>query len=518
MEEKETTVRHNADDEKFNRDDSTGKGNEAYKSFTKDKRTRTSSSQAVFSTSARREGNETNYEERRRSFNPNFTRDNRPVEGHYNSNREERPQGGFNRERPAFNRDDRPQGGFNRERNFNREERPQGGFNRERNFNREERPQGGFNRDRSFNREERPQGGYNRERNFNRDDRPQGGYNRDRNFNREERPQGERPERDFNRDENYRPRREYGSKPQFNRGGGDKPYRKPFNGDRPSYGAPKPYGQRFDNSPSMRPRRRDEENLQPKSQYTLENYPSYPAPKIETEMRLNRYIAMSGICSRREADDYIQAGVITVNNNVVTELGSKVKEGDEVRFNDKLIENQKKVYIVMNKPKGYVTTLDDPHAEKSVMDLVKNACTERIYPVGRLDKNSIGVLLLTNDGDLAKRLTHPGYNKKKIYQVTLDRELQREDMEKLIRGITLEDGDIAADDISYVEDKKNEVGIEIHSGRNRIVRRMFEAIGYRVGKLDRTYFAGLTKLRLKRGEWRFLSPEEVAMLKSNGYE
>ena len=229
---------------------------------------------------------------------------------------------------------------------------------------------------------------------------------------------------------------------------------------------------------------------------------------------------MSGICSRREADEYITSGQITVNGEVVTELGTKVHQNDVICYNGKQIQNEKKVYIVMNKPKGFVTTLDDPHADKSVMDLVKNACTERIYPVGRLDKNSVGVLLLTNDGDLAKKLTHPTYEKKKIYQVSLDKRLARADLERLIMGITLEDGDIAADDVCYVDDptSKNAVGIEIHSGRNRIVRRMFEHVGYRVGKLDRVYFAGLTKQKLKRGEWRFLTEKEVSMLKSGNYE
>ena len=254
--------------------------------------------------------------------------------------------------------------------------------------------------------------------------------------------------------------------------------------------------------------------------YTIENYPSYATPEQDGAIRLNRYISMSGLCSRREADEYITAGSITVNGQVVTELGTKVMPGDVVCHNGEQLQNEKKVYIVMNKPKGFVTTLDDPHADKSVMDLVKNACTERIYPVGRLDKNSVGVLLLTNDGDLAKKLTHPTYEKKKIYQVSLDKHLTRADMEQLILGITLEDGDIAADDICYVEDPKmkNAVGIEIHSGRNRIVRRMFEHLGYHVGKLDRVYFAGLTKQKLKRGEWRFLTEKEVGMLKSGSYE
>jgi len=202
----------------------------------------------------------------------------------------------------------------------------------------------------------------------------------------------------------------------------------------------------------------------------------------------------------------------------VTELGSKVSPDDEVRFNDSIVRGEKKVYILMNKPKGFVTTLDDPHADKTVMDLVKGACTERVYPVGRLDKNSVGVLLITNDGDLTKRLTHPSYSKKKIYQVSLDKPLTKADMEQIAQGVELEDGPIFADEISYVKDNHKEIGIEIHSGRNRIVRRIFEYFGYKVQKLDRVYFAGLTKKSLKRGAWRFLTPREVAMLKSGEYE
>lgn len=235
-------------------------------------------------------------------------------------------------------------------------------------------------------------------------------------------------------------------------------------------------------------------------------------------MRLNRFIAQSGLCSRREADDFIQAGLVTVNGTIVTELGTKVMPTDEVRFNDSIVQGEKKVYLVLNKPKGYVTTLDDPHATKTVMDLVKDACTERIYPVGRLDKNSLGLLLFTNDGDLTKQLTHPSYRKKKIYQVTLDKPLTRADMDKIAEGITLEDGDIFADEISYVKDDKKEIGIEIHSGRNRIVRRIFEHLGYTVQKLDRVYYAGLTKKNLKRGAWRFLTKDEVMHLKTGQYE
>ena len=248
------------------------------------------------------------------------------------------------------------------------------------------------------------------------------------------------------------------------------------------------------------------------------SYPKYD-PAVQTgEMRLNRFIAQSGICSRREADDFITAGVVTVNGKVVTELGTKVLPTDEVRFNGEPVHGEKKVYLVLNKPKGYVTSLDDPHAGKTVMELVKGACTERIYPVGRLDKNSLGLLLFTNDGDLTKQLTHPSYRKKKIYQVTLDKPLTRADMDRIAEGITLEDGEIFADEISYVKENKQEVGIEIHSGRNRIVRRIFEFLGYNVTKLDRIYYAGLTKKNLKRGAWRFLTREEVDRLKSGLYE
>lgn len=247
-------------------------------------------------------------------------------------------------------------------------------------------------------------------------------------------------------------------------------------------------------------------------------YPRYNPNKQTGEMRLNRFIAQSGICSRREADDFILAGLVSVNGVIVTELGTKVKPSDEVKFNDSRVQGEKKVYLVLNKPKGYVTTLDDPHATKTVMDLVQGACTERIYPVGRLDKNSVGLLLFTNDGDLTRQLTHPSYKKKKIYQVTLDRPLERADMTSIAEGITLEDGEIYADEIAYVSEDHKEIGIEIHSGRNRIVRRIFEHLGYEVKKLDRVYYAGLTKKNLKRGAWRFLTREEVERLKSGQYE
>lgn len=239
----------------------------------------------------------------------------------------------------------------------------------------------------------------------------------------------------------------------------------------------------------------------------------------DDSIRLNKFIASSGICSRREADELITAGVITVNGNSVIQLGTKIKPGDDVRYNGKRMKTERKVYLLLNKPKDYVTTTDDPKERKTVMTLIEGACPERLYPVGRLDRQTTGVLMFTNDGDLAKILTHPSYNKKKIYQVHLDKAMTSTDMQLLADGVELEDGFIQADGISYITgESKKEVGLEIHSGRNRIVRRMFEHLGYRVGKLDRVYFAGLTKKNIPRGKWRFLSDKEVSRLKMNAYE
>ena len=302
-------------------------------------------------------------------------------------------------------------------------------------------------------------------------------------------------------------RRSFGEKKQ----GTEKPFDKKFDkrGGEKNFDK-KPFGEKKGFGDKKRSFKRDDERPR--------NYPKFNPERQTGDIRLNRFLAQSGFCSRREADDFITAGLVTVNGEIVTELGTKVKPTDEVKFNDERIQGEKKVYLVLNKPKGYVTSLEDPHAEKVVMDLVKNACTERIYPVGRLDKNSLGLLLFTNDGDLTKTLTHPSYRKKKIYQVSLDKPLTRADMDRLAEGITLEDGEIFADEISYLKDNKQEVGVEIHSGRNRIVRRMFEFLGYTVTKLDRVYYAGLTKKNLKRGAWRFLTKEEVQRLKSGLYE
>ncbi len=301
----------------------------------------------------------------------------------------------------------------------------------------------------------------------------------------------------------------FGTKPGFrsddDRKGGPKKFGPKNHGEK--YASDKKSGRPYGDKPAFRKR-----NDKPVS------YPKYDPAKQTGEMRLNRYLAQSGICSRREADDFITAGLVSVNGRIITELGTKVMPTDEVKFNDSRVEGEKKVYLVLNKPKGYVTSLDDPHAGKTVMELVAGACEERVYPVGRLDKNSLGLLLFTNDGDLTKQLTHPSYRKKKIYQVSLDKPLTRADMDRIAEGITLEDGEIFADEISYVKENKQEIGIEIHSGRNRIVRRIFEFLGYTVTKLDRVYYAGLTKKNLKRGAWRFLSREEVERLKSGRYE
>ena len=430
--------------------------------FARDKRQRVSSTERVErSPRPRREADSEGSREfrtpaakteKRTSFNPHFTADNR-LRPEY----EQRPRRNEDGERPArsFNRGER------HERTFNREERGERSFNRaergertERTFNREER-----SNDRGFNRTERG------ERSFNRVER---GERTERSFNR-----GERTERTFNREERSNDRG--------------------FKGGAKRTSAPK----------------RDEK---PRS------YPKYNPNQTTGEIRLNRFISQSGVCSRREADDFILAGVVTVNGQVVTELGTKILPTDEVRFHDEKLQGEKNVYLVLNKPKGYVTSLEDPHAEKTVMDLVKNACTERVYPVGRLDKNSLGLLLITNDGDITRQLTHPSYHKKKIYQVTLDKPLTRADMDSLTEGITLEDGDIFADEVAYASEDKRTVGVEIHSGRNRIVRRMFEHLGYTVQKLDRVYYAGLTKKNLKRGDWRFLTRDEVMRLKTGQYE
>ena len=274
-----------------------------------------------------------------------------------------------------------------------------------------------------------------------------------------------------------------------------------------------------------RDRRDQEPNRGPKRVIPLKKKKPFKQIKYKEStspnapIRLNKYLANAGICSRREADDHIQAGTVKVNGEVVNELGTKILRSDTVTFKGKTIELESKVYVLLNKPKGFVTTTDDPENRKTVMDLVKNACEERIYPVGRLDRGTTGVLLLTNDGDLASKLTHPRYEKRKIYQVWTDKPVAAEHMQAIADGFELEDGEIQVDAVSYVtEEDLTQIGIEIHSGRNRIVRRIFEHFDYRVLKLDRVYFAGLTKKNLSRGRWRYLTEKEVNMLRMGAFD
>ena len=387
----------------------------------------------------------------------------------------------FENNRPRFNSERNHEGGYNRERSFGSE----------RNYN-------SFNNDR----------GYNSERTYSRGNSYNSDYNR-----AESKPYSRRPQQgntwNSDAENTFRPsyNREggegYNARPRFNREGGygQRPAGGGF-GQRPAGGGFKKGG--FgDNKYSKK------KQIQYREEMKDPNEP----------IRLNKYLANAGVCSRREADDFITAGVVTVNGEIVTELGTKVKLGDEVRFHDQTISIERKIYILLNKPKDYVTTVEDPQDRKTVMDLVKGACKERIYPVGRLDRNTTGVLLLTNDGELASKLTHPRFLKKKIYHVRLDKNLTAADMEQLANGIQLEDGEIHADEVSYThETDKTLVGVEIHSGRNRIVRRMFEHLGYRVLRLDRVQFAGLTKKNVRRGDWRFLTEKEVNMLRMGAYE
>ena len=376
-------------------------------------------------------------------------------------------------------------------------------------------------------------------------------YNRD-NGDRPYRPRfnsenGDRPQRPYNSDRPYRPRFNPGAdngdrpqRPRYNNDNGDRPYRPRYNsedGDRPqrprynNEGGDRPYRPRFNSGGGRpggygnrdsysRPVRRSAD-YDPNAKYSKKKQIEYKEQFVDPNepIRLNKFLANAGVCSRREADEFITAGVVSVNGEVVTELGTKIKRGDEVKFHDQTVSIERKIYVLLNKPKDTVTTSDDPQARRTVMDLVKGACDERIYPVGRLDRNTTGVLLLTNDGDLASKLTHPKYLKKKIYHVHLDKNLTKADMEQIAAGIQLDDGEIHADAISYTDDfKKDDVGIEIHSGKNRIVRRIFESLGYKVMKLDRVYFAGLTKKGLRRGEWRYLTEQEVNFLRMGSFE
>ena len=367
---------------------------------------------------------------------------------------------------------------------------------------------------------------YSTSRSFDSEDRPRRAFGSSR--PRSDRPYGDRPHSDrphTDRPHSDRPRteRSFGDKPAF----GERPrrsgYGKPSFGSKPGYGNKPGYGSKPGARKPFAKRSQADEGMKAmlsrKPQVNGRYSDDDTAPtEIQEVVRLNKFIANSGVCSRREADTLIQSGVVTVNGEVVTELGVKVNIlTDDVRFNGQRLKGEEKVYIVMNKPKGYVTTASDPHAEKTVMELLKG-CPTRVFPVGRLDKNTTGVLMFTNDGEMAERLTHPSYNKKKIYQVVLDAPLTDEDQQKILAGIELSDGVVAADELEFIDAHDHrQLGIEIHSGKNRIVRRIFESLGYEVRALDRVYFAGLTKKGLKKSDWRYLTEGEVNILKMGAY-
>ena len=381
-------------------------------------------------------------------------------------------------------------------------ERPQrGGY--------QSRQQGGYNSNRGGYQS---RGGYGNSRGGYQS-RQQGGYGRNEGgYQPRQQAGGYRPR--YNNDDNqgYQPRQQAGGyRPRYNNNieGGYQSRGGYNNTSRGGYGNPRG---------GYRPHTAD---YDPNAKYSMKKRIEYSEANIDPNepIRLNKFLANAGVCSRREADEFIQAGVVSVNGEVVNELGTKVKRSDEVKFHDQVVSLEKKVYVLLNKPKDYVTTSDDPQQRKTVMDLVKDACPERIYPVGRLDRNTTGVLLLTNDGDLASKLTHPKFLKKKVYHAFLDKPVAAADMQKIAEGIELEDGEIHADAIEYADERdKSQVGIEIHSGKNRIVRRIFESLGYRVTKLDRVQFVGLTKKNLRRGDWRFLTEQEVEMLRSGMFE
>lgn len=381
-------------------------------------------------------------------------------------------------------------GGYQQRREYGSgQQREGGGYNQQRRDYNSGQREGGYQ-----------QGGYQQRRDYGSGQQREGGYNQQRrDYGSNQGEGGQRSD--------YRPRNPYQQQgPRRNEGGGGY--------QRRNDGRSNEYQQRGRNYNNFNSNKR---NDAPARYIKPLKYKENVDP--ETEIRLNKYLANAGVCSRREADGFITSGEVKVNGEVMTELGTKIKYGDKVQFKDKDVEIESKVYVLLNKPKNCVTTSDDPQNRLTVMDLVKNACSERIYPVGRLDRNTTGVLLLTNDGDLASKLMHPKFKKKKIYQVTLDKDVTVEHMQAIADGIELDDGEIHADSIAYnSEDKLNVVGIEIHSGRNRVVRRIFEKLGYRVVKLDRVYFSGLTKKNVTRGKWRYLSADEVNMLRMGAFE
>lgn len=428
---------------------------------------------------------------------------------------------------------------YNRE-GYNRYNRNEGGNNYGRRSRFASNNEGGERPQRSYNSRYNNNGDGGEQRpyrpRFNGGQQGEGGYRQQRSYGNRpsyDNNNGERSSYNPNFNNNARPHRPYNSRYNNNNngeGGEQRSYRPRFNNAQQGEGGYRPQRPRFNNGGGQqggynrqqgggyRPRTAD---YNPNAKYSMKKQIEYKDVLTDPDepIRLNKFLANAGICSRREADEFITAGVVSVNGVVVTELGTKVKRTDEIKFHDQPVNIERKVYVLLNKPKDCVTTSDDPQERKTVMDFVKGACKERIYPVGRLDRNTTGVLLLTNDGDLASKLTHPKYLKKKIYHVYCDKNVTKADLDQIVSGITLDDGEIHADAVSYAsETDKSQVGIEIHSGKNRIVRRIFEALGYRVIKLDRVYFAGLTKKGLRRGDWRYLTEQEVNMLRMGSFE
>ncbi len=446
-----------------------------------------------------------NRDENRRSRTPRF-------ENREGGESETRRPNRFNTDRPR-----REQGyGYIRDLNKERErERNEGAGDRD-NGNRYYRDSD-RNRERGDRENNRYENRDNR-RSYERGNRDNNRFS-DRGERRERRPQ-DRDENAERRDNRYQnrdrnDRREEGRRERGSREDGGR--REGYRGERRDRGERDDRRERYSDRPARKIiTRREDGNGAPKSVYSKKKQIEYRKKNEgqETELRLNRYIAKGGVCSRRDADVLITAGRVKVNGEVVQQVGVKVKRTDRVEVDDQVITPERKVYLVLNKPKDYVTTVEDPLERRTVMTLIEGACKERVYPIGRLDRQTTGVLLFTNDGDLAKKLTHPKYNQKKIYHVFLDKVVQTGDLEAIRKGIDLEDGFIQADDVRVAEDDRTQVGIEIHSGRNRIVRRIFEHLGYQILRLDRVFFAGITKKNLPRGHWRFLTEDEVNILKA----
>lgn len=488
------------------------------------------------------ERDESQEQPRPRKVIPSIRRENTDQDGERRPyNQGYRPEGNNYERRPYNNRQNNDRGGYgsygdNRssygERQSSYGDRSN---NRPRTYGNNQG--GGYNRD---------GGNYNRQSYGNNNNRGgygnQGGYNNRSSYGNNNRGgygnqgggYGNRPQRTNYDDQGGN--RVYSASPDMGDQGDGMKKRRPRVGDarpnqydnrgggRPSYGNNRQgggYNQGGGYGNNRRPMQRRSNDYNPNAKYGVQKQLKYKEVLADPNepIRLNKFLSNAGVCSRREADEFIQAGAVRVNDAVVTELGTKITRQDKVMFHDQPVQIESKVYIVLNKPKNCVTTSEDPQERLTVMDLVKSACTERIYPVGRLDRNTTGVLLLTNDGDLASKLTHPSFKKKKIYHVWLDKNVAIEDMEKIANGLELEDGEIHADAISYASEMdKSQVGIEIHSGRNRIVRRIFESLGYHVVRLDRVYFAGLTKKNLGRGKWRYLNEREVNALRMGAFE